>query len=145
MIPKSDCGCVQSGVILLEALLAILVFSVGILALVGLQAAAVKQSSDARYRTEAALLANEILGQMWVSDRTVTTLQTNFATGESAADYKAWADKVKGRLPGAANAVLAPDVAVGVDGTVTITVKWLAPNEPANASPHSYVVVAQIK
>lgn len=51
----------QSGVILLEALLAILIFSLGILALVGLQAAAVKQSADAKYRTEAALLANEVI------------------------------------------------------------------------------------
>ena len=64
--------------ILIESLLAILIFSLGILALVGLQAAAVKQSADAKYRTEAALLANEIIGQMWVSDRTTAVLQGNF-------------------------------------------------------------------
>ena len=68
----------QSGMILIEALLAILIFSLGILALVGLQATSVKQSADAKYRTEAALLANEIIGQMWVSDRTTAVLQANF-------------------------------------------------------------------
>ena len=73
----------QSGVILIEALVAILIFSVGILALVGLQATAIKQSTDARYRTEAAALANELIAEMWVSDRTTATLITNFATGAS--------------------------------------------------------------
>ena len=50
----------QSGVMLLEALIAILIFSLGILALIGLQATAISQSTDARYRSEAALLANDI-------------------------------------------------------------------------------------
>ena len=46
----------QSGVMLLEALIAILIFSLGILSLVALQATAVQLTSDAKYRTDATLL-----------------------------------------------------------------------------------------
>ena len=53
----------QSGVMLLEALIAILIFSLGVLGVVGMQASAIAASRDAKYRTDAALLANEIIGQ----------------------------------------------------------------------------------
>ena len=47
----------QSGVMLLEALIAILIFSLGVLGIVGMQASAVKASRDAKYRADAGLLA----------------------------------------------------------------------------------------
>lgn len=59
----------QGGAVLLEAMIAILIFSMGILALVGLQAAMVKNTSDAKYRAEASFLAQQILGQMWVANQ----------------------------------------------------------------------------
>ncbi|MBL8367702.1 MAG: hypothetical protein JNM54_07255, partial [Candidatus Accumulibacter sp.] len=43
----------QAGVMLLEALIAILVFSLGILSLVALQATSIKLTGDAKYRTDA--------------------------------------------------------------------------------------------
>jgi type IV pilus assembly protein PilV len=141
MNSQPDIARHQSGVILLEALLAILIFSLGILALVGLQAAAVKQSADAKYRTEAALLTNEIIGQMWVSDRTTAVLQANFNTGGTA--YNNWFARVSGILPGvAANP---PTVAIDGQGIATVTVSWAAPNEPAGTQPHQYVAIAQIR
>jgi type IV pilus assembly protein PilV len=69
---------------LIEALIALLIFSVGILGIVGLQASAVNTSADAKYRSEAALLANELIGRMWVSDRTQLTLANNFKGGDAA-------------------------------------------------------------
>jgi Tfp pilus assembly protein PilV len=66
----------QSGVMLLEALIAILIFSLGILSLVALQATAIQLTGDAKYRTDATLLANRLIGQMWVSNDL-----TAFATG----------------------------------------------------------------
>jgi len=82
---------------LLEALISILIFSIGILAIIGLQAAAVKASSDAKYRSDASLLANQLIGQMWVSNRASATLQTNFQTGGVA--YTAWLADVQFALP----------------------------------------------
>ena len=41
-----------------------------VLAVVGMQSAAVKAASDAKYRSDANLLANELIGQMWTGNRT---------------------------------------------------------------------------
>ncbi|HLD10157.1 MAG TPA: prepilin-type cleavage/methylation domain-containing protein, partial [Methylophilaceae bacterium] len=56
----------QQGVVILESLIAILIFSMGILALVGLQAAMIKSTSDSKYRAEASFIAQQRLGTMWV-------------------------------------------------------------------------------
>ncbi len=161
MNSRPDIARHQSGVILLEALLAILIFSLGILALVGLQAAAVKQSADAKYRTEAALLTNEVIGQMWVSDRTTAVLEANFESPGGAA-YNNWLARVGGVLPVAPVANVAgancptPAPTITIDpagiataGTATVTVFWRAPNEPLDVNclpaPHSYVAIAQIR
>jgi len=56
---------IQRGSMLLEALISILIFSIGILGIVGLQANSIKISSDAKYRSDASLLANQYLGSMW--------------------------------------------------------------------------------
>lgn len=130
----------QAGMFLLEGLIAILIFSLGVLAIVGMQMVAVKQVTDAKFRTDACLLANELLGTMWASDRKTSSLQTNFNTGGTG--YTAWLANVAATLPGvAANP---PTVVVGTDGTVTVTVLWIAPTDAATAIAHKYVAVAQI-
>ena len=134
----------QTGVILVEALVAILIFSLGILALVGLQATAIKQSTDARYRTEAAALSNELIAEMWVSDRTTATLITNFATGGPR--YAAWANRVAATLPGDIAPTVTIDAAgTAIPGRVLVTVEWRAPNEPASAAAHNYRTSAVIQ
>lgn len=153
----------QSGVMLIEALIALLIFSIGILGIVGLQSSAVTASSDAKYRSEAALLANELIGSMWASDRTQANLQTAFASPNGVA-YQNWAyvgglsgspgtttapavGTVFKTLPGAmANP---PTVVIVSSGTatlvptsiVTITIFWQAPNDTAI---HNYIAQARI-
>ena len=134
----------QTGSFLLEALIAILIFSMGILAIVGLQAASIKASGDAKYRSDANMLANQLIGQIWVSDRTAATLQAAYQTGGTA--YTAWQADVEGSLPGAAENP--PTVAVNLvaggsvtSSLVTITIFWKAPSE---STVHQYNVVTQI-
>jgi type IV pilus assembly protein PilV len=55
----------QSGVVLLESLIAILIFSIGILALVGIQAVMTSNTSDAKYRSEANYLAQKRIAEIW--------------------------------------------------------------------------------
>lgn len=55
----------QTGVALLEALIAVLIFSFGILAVVGLQANAMRISTDAKMRIDASNTANQQVGQLW--------------------------------------------------------------------------------
>lgn len=56
----------QSGLALLEGLIAILIFSMAVLAVVGMQATAISKGSESQYRADAAFLANQLLAQMWV-------------------------------------------------------------------------------
>lgn len=131
----------QHGFSLIEALVSILIFSLGVLALVSLQATSIRQSSNAKYRSDASLLANQLIGKMWVTDRTATTLQTNFATG--GASYTAWLADVQATLPVAAAS--APTVAVSASGVVTVDLYWKAPNEAAAAPSHHYTAIAQVQ
>lgn len=74
---------------LLEALIAILIFSMGILAIVALQAVSIKLAGDAKYRSDAALLAEELLAQMWTGDHTPATLSAVFGTNANACTAQA--------------------------------------------------------
>lgn len=55
----------QEGVVLIEALVAILLFSIGVLGVAGLQAAMVKNTSESKFRADAAYLAQQNIGQLW--------------------------------------------------------------------------------
>lgn len=134
---------------LLEALIAILIFSLGILAIVGLQAASVKSAGDAKYRSDASLLANQLIGEMWVADRTTGTLQTNFSS-PGGTDYTSWLTDVATALPGVSGVpATQPTVTFTTDSSTstpssiaTITIYWQSPSETIT---HQYVTVAQIK
>ena len=54
----------QRGFFLIEAMVAILIFSLGVLGLVAMSSTAVSSQSDAQYRTDAASLADAIAGQI---------------------------------------------------------------------------------
>lgn len=128
---------------LLEALIAILIFSLGVLAVVAMQAIAVKQATEARYRTEASLLVDQLVGTMWASDRASAALAATFNTGNSG--YNTWLTAVTNTLPGV-GAGTAPTVAVdSATGMVTIVVYWRQPSDAPAAPAHRYIAVAQIK
>lgn len=131
----------QAGFTLLEGMVAILVFSFGVLALVGLQVTSIQQSSNAKYRSDASLLANQLIGTMWVGNRSPAAMQASYNTGN--AGYNTWLTSVQAALPG--SAASAPTVVVAGDGTVTVTMWWKAPNEAAADPMHSYVAVAQLR
>jgi type IV pilus assembly protein PilV len=144
----------QSGIMLLEALIAVLIFSLGILTVIALQATAIKLTSDAKYRTNATLLANRLIGQMWVSGGDLAALKTNFETGGAA--YALWLADVadKEGLPGVVAAstgvvstlpeVTVDDTAGATAGQVTITLFWRTPEMQGNQVGHQHVVTSQI-
>lgn len=125
---------------LLEALIGILIFSLGVLALVAMQAVSVSSVSNARYRTEAAFLANDIIGQAWI-DRgvcpsppaaCVPNLDTYRYPGGGASALTGWVQKVQATLPG--STVYAPTIDVQPmvnppqGRQITVTVQWRAPD-----------------
>jgi type IV pilus assembly protein PilV len=141
----------QAGVALLEALIAILIFSLGILTVIAIQASSVKMAGDAQLRTRAALLADQLVGQMWTSGGSIADLKTNFETSGTA--YSAWLADVRSGLPGIADAdddtlSTLPEVTVeelaGADfGRVVITLYWRTPSMSGDQR-HRHVVTSQI-
>ena len=74
----------QRGSMLLEALISILIFSIGILSIVGLQASSINMSSDAQYRSEASLLANQYVSSIWATVAAATTATVSPANAAAA-------------------------------------------------------------
>jgi type IV pilus assembly protein PilV len=117
----------QQGVMLLEAMVAILIFSIGIVAVMGMQAAAIAQVTQAKFRTDASYLANQIIGKMWVDMPNVPSYVSAGYAGRSA-----WDTVVANSLPnGNATITVAGTAApAGAPGaTVTVTINWKLPEE----------------
>jgi type IV pilus assembly protein PilV len=132
----------QGGVMLLEAMLAILIFSLGVLAIVGMQATAVQDLGESKYRTDAALLANQVVADMWGNSQNLAA----YAYGGGGAippELQDWVATVQAKLPGATT--FPPIVAVAANNRVTVTVRWRAARETGTgAAPHQFQTVAYI-
>lgn len=133
---------------LLEGLIAILIFSMGILAIVGMQATAIKNSADAKYRSDASYLANQIIGQMW-ADQPNLASYANYpgagacsptGTASGYANMTGWLTTVQSTLPNAS--ANKQQVVIGANNLVTVTVCWQAPQDNVW---HNFVATAQIK
>lgn len=121
--PNRSLG-LQQGAILLEALIAVLIFSFGLLALAGLQTVMIKNTDDAKYRAEATFIAQQKLGEIW----------TNAQNFGSLADYIVNEPVVQ--LPNGSRTV-----AVSPERVVTVTVNWQLPG----ADAHTYSTNARIE
>ena len=156
---------------ILEVLLALLIFSLGVLGLVGLQAQAARQSGQSQYRATATVLANELVGTMWVNgDRTSATLQSTYGSDSTDPTFLAWKARVVANLPGAADyppiitftpqaaqTMIIPAGYIGnlpptpISSTqVSITMQWRLPSETKpdqldKTGLHNIVMFTQIK
>jgi type IV pilus assembly protein PilV len=107
----------QRGATLLEALIAVLIFSIGILAIVGMQAMAVRVTTDAKYRADASFLASQALGRVWSDPGNI-------------ASY-AESDTPIASLPNGTRTVVIDN------DRVTVTIRWQPPGDPAQ---HQFAV-----
>lgn len=159
----------QRGVMLLEALIGLMIFSIGILAMIGMQATAFSMAADAKYRADAAAYANDIISRIWVgvgrtSDADTTASLTNFQynTGGANCAYTGgavdatnavlsnWVSSVTGSggLLGATNTMLqitvagvGPLVAAPDRNRVTVTICWQSPQDLA---PRKHQVITYV-
>ena len=117
----------QTGFSLLEVLVSIVVLSLGLLGFAGLQVASIKNSASAYQRSQATILAHDIIDRMRVnriqavSGSYNTTVGATPGAGASIAaqDLAEWKTRVGSALP-------AGDAAVNVDanGSVLVTIQW---------------------
>jgi len=124
-LKRMKAPALQRGAVLLESMIAILIFSMGILAIVGLQAAMVKNTTEAKYRAEASFIAQQKIGQMWANPD-----PANYGSHlESNTDISAL-------LPNGTRTVTQPAV-----GQFVITITWQA---PGSADEHNFTTTASI-
>jgi len=121
---SSASATTQQGVVLIEVLVAILVFSVGVLAIVGLQATMIKSTADAKYRADASYIAQSRLGQLW-------------ADPANAASYVESNTDISALLPSGRRTVtqVAP-------GQFTVVVTWTQPGP--NQQTHNFTTSARV-
>lgn len=136
----------QQGMMLLEALMGILIFSIGILAILGMQGLAMRTTIDAKYRSEASLLANELIGTVWVDQASLGTYATASLSCPTAPPYTPrpcdWIQRVKTLLPQdpVTPASTAPTIEIS-GRQVTVTVRWKRPGDSAISN---HVAIATI-
>ena len=122
----------QSGMTLIEVLVAILIFSFGLLGFVGLQARAIQFSTSAEDSNRAALLANEITSQM-VLAQTVNL---------PAAAIASWQDRASDPTVGLPNAAASTAALSASSASVTIT--WRAPKAAIGSANSVNQYVTQV-
>jgi type IV pilus assembly protein PilV len=111
-----------AGGTLVEVLVAMLIFLVGVLGLVGVQGAMTRAQTDSKIRADAAFLAGDIISRLW-SD--ITNI-ASYNAGGCASQLRCmeWQAKVAASLPRGTGAV-AIDTGTG---DVAITIDWTMPD-----------------
>lgn len=116
----------DGGFMLIEVMISVIIFSVGVLALVGLQASMTRAQTEAKVRADAAYLAQELIGLMWADIANAARYDDTGCAGYTRCAV--WRAKVSALLPGGA-------AAVTWDATtrnVAITVSWQLPGGDAH-------------
>jgi len=122
------------GIALIEVMVALLIFMLGILGFIGMRTALTKAQAESDLRANAAYLASEVMGRMW-SD--VQNLSAYEGTDKcSAKACSEWRSKVVQALPGG-TASIAVDESTG---NVSIKVGWRLPG----GISHSYETQSNI-
>jgi len=107
----------QSGMSLIEVLVSLLVFSFGVLGMVGLQAQASKFSTDSEDRMRAVMCANEIVSAMWA--------QQTMSLSQSTVDgYVAASGLGNVSNPATGSITLSTADTVPI---ATVTIQWTSP------------------
>jgi type IV pilus assembly protein PilV len=119
------------GAFLLEALIALLIFSFGLLAMAALHGKAVRHFNEAQFRSDAAEMAQATLANMRALD--AATLATRFDSSTHGIGWLALLDQAK-RLPGVTDTHNVPSLQI-IDGPtttsrqVTLDVFWQTPGD----------------
>lgn len=135
----------QNGIILIEAMVAILIFTIGVIALMGVQAVAIRTTSDTKIRMDAEFFVDQLLSEMAIDARAtavgatpningedrigelnVPRLTARYASASNGPGFQRWRDRLfnaaAGGLPGAEPpTITVTDLSAGGNLTPTAT------------------------
>ena len=140
-LPKLSRIYFQIGIVLLEGLIAILIFSIGILGVIALQANMTKAASEAKYRAEAGFVVQQRIAAIW---QVSLADQANQSEPDPGTDISPTSTVVANRtgLPSGRRMTTRGGAACNNESTCFIvTVSWL---EPGSNVTHNVTTVAHI-
>lgn len=120
----------QTGATLIEVMVSLMVFSLGVLGMVAMQGKAITYAVDSENRSRAALLANEIVAAMWAEGTAAPSTQTDWLARVK--------DPAASGLPDASG-VISPstDDVTGIT-TTKVTITWRAPSKISSEGDSTY-------
>ncbi|MDN3921116.1 type IV pilus modification PilV family protein [Roseateles violae] len=118
----------QSGIALIEVLIAVLIFAFGVLGLVGLQASMTQAQTGSKFRADAAVLAADLFGLVQ-TDNFANLGSYTTAGCPGYARCADWLRKVAANLPGG-QATLTTTAA---SGTVALVISWQQGGQERNS------------
>lgn len=144
----------QAGASMIEVLVSIIILSIGLLGMAGLQTAGLKSNQSASFRSTASMMAYSILDSMRanrvvagaggynhsLSEEDASETETKVeaeAEAEIPGDVKTWLEELALRLPDGAGTV-----AVDADNKVTITIQW--DDSRGAAAPQQFVITTRL-
>ncbi len=122
------------GFSLIEVLISMTIFSFGVLGVMGMQARSISYFSDAKNRTDAALLADSMINDIWVNRANIALY--SYAGGAVPAQVAGWLAEVQASLPAGG-----ADIVVN-GNTVQVKITWQPPD---SATQHQHVEIATIQ
>ncbi|HQR03445.1 MAG: hypothetical protein JSR19_13105 [Proteobacteria bacterium] len=127
--PRSPAKATQHGAFILEALVSVLLLSIGLISLMMMATQAASQTGQAKFRNDASYLAGELIGEVWTSP------------APSAFNTSAWQTRVSNLIPGGdgSGTTITPS---GSGAMVSIVITW--PDKKTNTT-HQYLTTAQVQ
>ena len=138
-----------AGFAMIEVLISVLLFAIGILGLVGLQATMTQTQTDSKVRADAANLVDELATLMWSEVTNTAPMTANLAaytTSGCAGNTRcgAWLTKLASVLPSGTLDNLSYNTVTDTNdvnyGSVSVTLKWSMPN----GGEHKYVAIFNV-
>lgn len=121
----------ESGFTLIEVMVSLLIFSLGVLGMVAMQTKAITYAVDAEDRSRAALLASELVAAMWAEGTNNPTIYSNGTWQTHVADV------TKSGLPNGLGTVEPTTDSSTQIKTTKVTITWRAPSK-ASTEKNTY-------
>jgi type IV pilus assembly protein PilV len=120
----------KKGFFIIEALISILVFMIGILGILQLQVGQMQATADAQYRAQASYMAENLMTEIIIDKGNIDTF-----VDKTNATYSDWEGNLRNALPGVNEFPPEVNTSIAASGgkLVTVVVKWKAPQSESES------------
>lgn len=132
----------QKGFFMLESIIAIIVFVIGVVGVLEVQKRSVDNTTDSHYRSQAYLMANNLINLVSmdygnIEDYNDSTIECVDLTGTTCSEFSRWKASLQNSIPTATTEV-SFDSATRI---INVTIKWKnkSSNQESKYSISSYI------